>query len=489
MTGALSTAPVSSEKHQTLITDEYRALNAELHERNPLYGVSGQQWAREVLRLALECKAEDILDYGCGKQTLAEALTDSDYGVAGNALRFTGKKIIGYDPALEGLDEPPEPADLVICGDVLEHIEPECLDAVLDDLARVTKKTLFVVVSTIPAKKKLKDGRNAHLIVKPMEWWMPKIAERFHVKRFVDHGGEFSVVAGPEGSRYAEEVTPSESATPPKANGEAAQVAPTKGHQADGVVLREPLRICIGFDHRQIVSFTALVQSIIVNATVPVAITPLVLNTLPVRRAGLTPFTYSRFIVPAMFGFEGVAAFLDVDQMVLGDVAELFAQADDRYAVHVVRNPNPKFSFEWASVMLFNCAHADNRKLTIEEIDGGQLSLHKIGWTEAIGDLPLAWNELVGYTDEYERDYEDLPKLAHFTQGVPAYPETVDSPYVELWQRYAQTAMSTQPWPSLMGDSVHAKPVIARLKRTGNIDKLGSTLLGPQEAPTPEVSQ
>ncbi len=37
--------------------------------------------------------------------------------------------------------------------------------------------------------------------------------------------------------------------------------------------------IYIGFDHRQVVSYTVLHTSIMANATVPVAITPLVLLT------------------------------------------------------------------------------------------------------------------------------------------------------------------------------------------------------------------
>ncbi len=63
-----------------------------------------------------------------------------------------------YDPAVAGKDLPPEPADLVVCTDVLEHIEPDCLDDVLSDLARLTKKVLLVNISTRPAVKVLADG-------------------------------------------------------------------------------------------------------------------------------------------------------------------------------------------------------------------------------------------------------------------------------------------------------------------------------------------
>ncbi|NIV37196.1 MAG: hypothetical protein GWN58_49560, partial [Anaerolineae bacterium] len=136
-----------------LITDAYRELNTRLHESNPNYGTSGHKWAKHIGSLAGALETNEILDYGCGKQTLANALP-----------QFT---VHGYDPAIEGLDEPPEPHDLVVCGDVLEHIEPECLDDVLDDLKRVTRGTLFLVVATRPASKTLADGRNAHLIVEP----------------------------------------------------------------------------------------------------------------------------------------------------------------------------------------------------------------------------------------------------------------------------------------------------------------------------------
>jgi len=80
---------------------------------------------------------------------------------------------------LPGLDATPEPHDLVCCIDVLEHIEPECLEDVLDDLVRVTLKNLFVNVSTSLAIQILPDGRNAHLIVEPCRWWMEKLWDRF----------------------------------------------------------------------------------------------------------------------------------------------------------------------------------------------------------------------------------------------------------------------------------------------------------------------
>lgn len=71
---------------------------------------------------------------------------------------------------------------MVACIDVLEHIEPAFLEAVLDDLCRLTEAILFATVDTGPAVKVLSDGRNAHLIQEPMSWWLPKFWKRWQLQ-------------------------------------------------------------------------------------------------------------------------------------------------------------------------------------------------------------------------------------------------------------------------------------------------------------------
>lgn len=214
------------------------------------------------------------------------------------------------------------------------------------------------------------------------------------------------------------------------------------------------LKIFIGYDERQPVSFTTLAQSIIAQSTEAVSIIPLKLNTLPLKRFGLTPFTYSRFLVPYLCNYEGWALFLDVDIVLNGDVSELFKLADETKAVQVSKNEH---KFEWASVMLFNCAHLANKMLTSEYIEGAD-SLHTIAWCkpEEIGDLPREWNHLVGY------DAPKEAKLIHYTQGIPAYIETIECEYADLWHHWHQYSNYTQPWEKLMGGSIHAVEVNGR---------------------------
>lgn len=156
-----------------LITNEYRKLNETLHNRNEYFGTKGHIYADDVLYLAGQYKTTDILDYGCGKNTLA------------NSLPFTINK---YDPAIRAFSDDPEPADIVVCTDVMEHIEPDCLDNVLEHIRKKTKKVAYLSISTRLARKTLADGRNAHLIVKKPDWWFARINQYFDINKMTVAG-------------------------------------------------------------------------------------------------------------------------------------------------------------------------------------------------------------------------------------------------------------------------------------------------------------
>lgn len=164
-----------------LISESYRELNRQLHEQRPDYGAHGHRWADYVTMLVERMQTKDVLDFGCGKRTLEREL---------------GYPIRNFDPALLGLDDTPEPADIVVCGDVLEHVEPEHLDAVLRELQRLTKRVCFMVIATRPAKKTMPDGRNTHLIVQPARWWLETVIDYFEIETWQKLGeGELMCLA------------------------------------------------------------------------------------------------------------------------------------------------------------------------------------------------------------------------------------------------------------------------------------------------------
>ena len=90
-------------------------------------------------------------------------------------------KYTPYEPSNKLWSSTPEPTEFVACIDVLEHIEPELLDNVLNDLQRVVMKFGLFTIHTGPAAKTLPDGRNAHLIQEPLSWWEDKIKLRFKI--------------------------------------------------------------------------------------------------------------------------------------------------------------------------------------------------------------------------------------------------------------------------------------------------------------------
>lgn len=163
------------------ITPDYIAMNRALHANRKTYGASGHRWADKIRHM----RDASILDYGCGKGTLKTAL---------------GWDISEYDPAIPGKDADPHPHDCVVCTDVLEHIEPECLDNVLKHIASLMRVSGLLVVATRAANKSLPDGRNAHLIIEPWEWWEERIKRHFKVRKIekdVTQPGEFAVWVEP----------------------------------------------------------------------------------------------------------------------------------------------------------------------------------------------------------------------------------------------------------------------------------------------------
>lgn len=220
------------------------------------------------------------------------------------------------------------------------------------------------------------------------------------------------------------------------------------------VLTNEPIRIFIGYDHREAVAFNVLSFSIHKRASRPVAITPLMTYQLkevlwrerdPLQS---TEFSFSRFLVPFLAGFRGWALFMDCDMLMLDDIANLWALRDERFAVMVVKHnhvPQESKKFlgqaqskykkkNWSSVMLMNCAKCT--ALTPDYVnEASGLALHRFQWLPSddyIGVLPHQWNHLVDY--DAPVDVSQISNL-HWTKGGPYFTEYRNSSYADLWFR------------------------------------------------------
>jgi hypothetical protein len=211
------------------------------------------------------------------------------------------------------------------------------------------------------------------------------------------------------------------------------------------------IRMFIGYDSREAVVYHVCVNSLIRHSSEPLGITPLALNNLgsysESHRDGSNQFIYSRFLVPHLAGFSGWALYIDGDMLLRADVADLWRLRDESKAVLCVHHDYKTKAHDkymgtknqdyprknWSSVMLWNCGHPDNRKLSpafVEHATGAQL--HRFTWLrdEQIGTLPIEWNWL---PDEFGPN--PAAKLLHWTLGAPCFHEYADVPMAGEWHR------------------------------------------------------
>lgn len=157
-----------------LITDNYKNLLIQEHIKQPTWGQTAVHRVDKILSYAKNSQDKIILDYGSGSGSFKQYIDK-------NHKDYT---VIEYDPGKPGKDMPPTPQNFVICIDVLEHVEPECIDSVLDDLQRLVLHSGLFTISLIPARKLLLDGRNAHLTLESASWWREKLEKRFKIDIF-----------------------------------------------------------------------------------------------------------------------------------------------------------------------------------------------------------------------------------------------------------------------------------------------------------------
>lgn len=159
---------------EDVASESYRHVLRSTHAMHKGWGGAGRSHAGEIIQFAGLLGARTVLDYGCGRATLKPKLKE-----LGSTLQ-----VFEFDPGVIGKDGMPEPADLLVSTDVLEHVEPDRVDQVLDHMQSLSILGAFHVIALSKAKTILSDGRNAHLSLQKPVWWMQKFNERFKYVRF-----------------------------------------------------------------------------------------------------------------------------------------------------------------------------------------------------------------------------------------------------------------------------------------------------------------
>lgn len=113
------------------------------------------------------------LDVGCGRAELVSYARDA--GIEAFGLELVPDLCDGFVVMQGEITEIPfgdRAYDYVSCLDVIEHLPESSVDAALDELFRVTDKTLFITTNDRPS---VYDGMELHLTRKPLDWWKARI--------------------------------------------------------------------------------------------------------------------------------------------------------------------------------------------------------------------------------------------------------------------------------------------------------------------------
>ena len=153
------------------------SLYKDLHERDPKFGGRGDAGGLTSNLTKAINKLEgfgikSVLDFGTGKGNLVKTLRLE--------LDTSKYRIDGYDPAVSEWDKKPNGRyDIVTCIDVLEHLERHNIDRFLADLKQHVERFCFLLIDLQPAVQQLSNGRNAHTLLAPIDWWSSKITQYF----------------------------------------------------------------------------------------------------------------------------------------------------------------------------------------------------------------------------------------------------------------------------------------------------------------------
>lgn len=176
------------------------------------------------------------------------------------------------------------------------------------------------------------------------------------------------------------------------------------------------------------------------------------------NRTASTEFSYTRFLVPKLCDYKGLAMFVDSDFIFTTDLDYLFVQIEKSLNIMqksvwvtqhqpYVPKQSTKFYGEkqealpmknWSSMMIFNCAHADCHRLSTMNVNNRSPQwLHRFEWTNAnnIGHVPFMWNWLIGEYNVQEDPNFPLPYGIHYTNGGP-FNDVYGQDLEHIWLKY-----------------------------------------------------
>lgn len=171
--------------------NNYIEASKQLHSDNKQYGAAAEYSKPDTMKFmltipqAIKASQEfslirSILDHGTGKGGLIETLNQH------KELDIIAK---GYDPCVPEFSElPSSKFDIVTSIDVLEHLGIDYVGSTISEINNLTENFFFFCIDLVPASKMLNDGRNAHTLIAPSDWWLQQIKNKFKIISCIEVG-------------------------------------------------------------------------------------------------------------------------------------------------------------------------------------------------------------------------------------------------------------------------------------------------------------
>ena len=204
--------------------------------------------------------------------------------------------------------------------------------------------------------------------------------------------------------------------------------------------VESPIRVYIGATEAEMLPVKVLEYSIRKHASMSVEAFPLHRSAIEIpiprdaKHQPRTPFSFQRFLIPALTGNRGRAIYLDSDMHVFKDIRALWTLPFMGADLLVVCEPQHSGRHPQFSVMVLNC---DTLQWDIREIvralDEGQLTYEELVYGMSIvkkirPNIDPAWNAL-------ERFSERETALLHFTDMSTHPWISKENPLGYLWTR------------------------------------------------------
>jgi hypothetical protein len=209
-----------------------------------------------------------------------------------------------------------------------------------------------------------------------------------------------------------------------------------------------PIRVYIGSTEAQMLSVKVLEFSILKHASMSVEIFPLHLSKVSIpepndlKHRPRTPFSFQRFLIPALAEYRGRAIYLDSDMQLFKDIRSLWTWPLEGADLLAAREPDANNRRPQFSVLLLDCSSLNwDIHEIVDALDQGGLSYEQLVYEMSVAknihfDLDPRWNSLERYSD-------GETALLHFTDMNTQPWVSRENSLGYLWLRYLFEAIDS----------------------------------------------